>query len=202
MLPYRQKEEIAMQPTSVQKIAGVLNNLVIIAFICNLIALPLVPGFVYFRAGGPEAMTFSQFQALYHYESHEAIGNLFAIYLRDVWQQPYTAVLTLFLLFSGACTAIILLQALLVLESILKGSPFCDKNAHALRRAAVCGFLISAAALVRVVFSLFYYRSLQPLTTYNALFVPIFAMFGLLCLVMSALFRQAAELKAENDLTI
>ncbi|MEG1578846.1 MAG: DUF2975 domain-containing protein [Oscillospiraceae bacterium] len=25
---------------------------------------------------------------------------------------------------------------------------------------------------------------------------------GLLCLVMSALFRQAAELKAENDLTI
>ena len=53
-----------------------------------------------------------------------------------------------------------------------------------------------------MVFSLFYYRSLQPLATYNALFVPIFAMFGLLCLVMSALFRQAAELKAENDLTI
>ena len=53
-----------------------------------------------------------------------------------------------------------------------------------------------------MVFSLFYTRSLQPLTTYNALFVPIFAMFGLLCLVMSALFCQAAELKAENDLTI
>ena len=38
--------------------------------------------------------------------------------------------------------------------------------------------------------------------TYNALFVPIFTMFGLLCLVMSALFRQATEMKAENDLTI
>ena len=37
---------------------------------------------------------------------------------------------------------------------------------------------------------------------YNALFVPIFILGGLLCLVMSALFRQAAELKAENDLTI
>ena len=34
------------------------------------------------------------------------------------------------------------------------------------------------------------------------LFVPIFAMFGLLCLVMAALFGQAAEIKAENDLTI
>ena len=40
------------------------------------------------------------------------------------------------------------------------------------------------------------------LLTYNALFVPIFILGGLLCLVMSALFRQAAELKAENDLTI
>ena len=76
------------------------------------------------------------------------------------------------------------------------------KNAVSLRRAAVCGFLISAAALVRLVFSLFYTRSLLPLTTYNALFVPIFAMFGLLCLVMGALFRQAAGLKAENDLII
>jgi len=27
-------------------------------------------------------------------------------------------------------------------------------------------------------------------------------MFGLLCLVMSALFRQATEMKVENDLTI
>jgi predicted membrane channel-forming protein YqfA (hemolysin III family) len=53
-----------------------------------------------------------------------------------------------------------------------------------------------------VVFSVCYYSSLLPLTTYNALFVPIFAMAGLLCLVMSALFHQAAEMKAESDLTI
>ena len=53
-----------------------------------------------------------------------------------------------------------------------------------------------------VVWGLFYYGSVAPLLTYNALFVPIFILGGLLCLVMSALFRQAAELKAENDLTI
>lgn len=76
------------------------------------------------------------------------------------------------------------------------------ENAISLRRAAVCCFLIAGAALVRVGWSICYYRSLFPLVTYNALFVPIFAMAGLLCLVMSALFRQAAEMKAENDLTI
>ena len=53
-----------------------------------------------------------------------------------------------------------------------------------------------------VVWGLFYYQSIASLLTYNALFVPIFLLGGLLCLVVSALFRQAAELKAENDLTI
>ena len=60
----------------------------------------------------------------------------------------------------------------------------------------------AAAALARVAFSVWRYRSPMPLVSYNALFVPMFAMGGLLCLVMSALFRQAAEMKAENDLTI
>ena len=68
--------------------------------------------------------------------------------------------------------------------------------------AAVCCFLISAAALLRLAWGLAYYQSIGPLLTYNALFVPIFFMAGLLCLVMSALFRQAAELKEDQDLTI
>ena len=62
--------------------------------------------------------------------------------------------------------------------------------------------LISCAALLRLVWGLFYYQSPAPLLTYNALFVPVFLMAGLLCQVMAALFRQAGELKAENDLTI
>ena len=62
-----------------------------------------------------------------------------------------------------------------------------------LRRAAACAFLIAAAAVLRTVWGLWFYQSLRPLATYNALFVPVFAVFGLLCLVMSALFRQAAE---------
>ena len=58
------------------------------------------------------------------------------------------------------------------------------------------------AALLRTVWGLFYYQSAGPLLTYNALFVPVFLVAGLGCMVMSALFRQAAEMKAENDLTI
>ena len=103
---------------------------------------------------------------------------------------------------SGICTAVILWQGRRVLQTILRGEPFSMENAHSLRRAAICSFTIALAALARVAFNLWFFRSLAPLFTYNALFVPIFAMAGLLCLVMSALFRQAAEMKAENDLTI
>ena len=118
------------------------------------------------------------------------------------WQDTASLSLTLFLVVSGICTAVILWQGRRVLQTILRGEPFSMENAHSLRRAAICSFTIALAALARVAFNLWFFRSLAPLFTYNALFVPIFAMAGLLCLVMSALFRQAAEMKAENDLTI
>ena len=74
--------------------------------------------------------------------------------------------------------------------------------AGTVRRAAVGAFLIAGAALIRAALRILWQGGLWSLASYNTLFVPLFAMFGLLCLVMSALFRQAAELKAENDLTI
>ena len=110
--------------------------------------------------------------------------------------------LTVFFWLCGVCTAVILWQGRRVLGTILRGEPFSMENAASLNRAAVCCFIISLAALIRVIFSVISYRSPAPLWTYNALFVPIFAMAGLLCLVMSALFRQAAEMKAVQDLTI
>ena len=190
-----------MEASHVQKIARVLNVLVTVTFLCNLIALPLVPGVVYFRFSR-DGFSFSSLQATFAYDTDDGLGNLLTIYLRDVWREPYTLALTLFLLFAGVCTAIILWQGRRVLQSILQGTPFSIENAVSLRRAAVCSFIIAVAALFRVIFNLFHFRSAAPLLSYNALFVPIFAMAGLLCLVMSALFRQAAEIKAENDLTI
>ena len=119
-----------------------------------------------------------------------------------VWQDSRAVVLILFLWFCGVCTAVMLWQARRVLSTVCARTPFCSANARSMGRAAVCCFLIAAAALARVCWGFWFYRSIQPLLTYNALFCPIFLMGGLLCMVMSALFRQATELKEENDLTI
>lgn len=188
-----------MEKIPVQKIAKVLNVLVTVTLICNFIALLLVPTFVALKGNLLELMTMWQ-------DPHYPINPV--VFVLSIWPtivmtgDAYVQVLTLFLLFSGCCTAVILWQARRVLKTILRGEPFSAENAVSLRRAALSCFLIAAAALVRVLFSVCYYRSPRPLATYNALFVPMFAMGGLLCLVMSALFRQAAEIKAENDLTI
>ena len=128
--------------------------------------------------------------------------NPFIWMMAAVGEEQYWLVLTAFLLFCGVCTAVILWQGRRVLDTILKGNPFVMDNAKSLKTAAMCCFLISGAALARLVWGFAYYRSIMPMLTYNALFVPIFLMGGLLFMVMSALFRQAVELKAENDLTI
>ena len=170
-----------MSKSTVQTIARILKVLVTVTFVCNLLALLLVPGLVYFR------FDLEHIQALWAYESDDCFWNFVDL---------------LFLWAAGICTAAILWQGRRVLDTILRGTPFCPENAVSLRRAAVCSFVISLAALARLIFSLYWFRSPAPLVSYNALFVPIFAMFGLLCLVMAALFGQAAEIKAENDLTI
>lgn len=173
-----------MDVSSVQKIARVLKCLVTVTFVCNLAALPLVP-----------VLARQKYVDLRLYQELLWDRSL-------VWQDVRAVVLMVFLWFCGCCTAVILWQARQVLNSILTGRPFCGENARSLRRAALCGFLIAAGAFGRMVFSICFYESFRPILTYNALFVPIFAVFGLLCLIMSALFRQAAEIKTENDLTI
>lgn len=188
-----------MPATSVQKLARVLKVLVTITFVCNLIALVLVPGLA--TMNGFQGLT--RFAAFGLEEGISQVILYFVLCWRWVWTYgSYFVVLTFFLFFCGVCTAVVLWQARRVLDTILAGNPFQSANGISLRRSAVCCFLISAAALVRLLWGFWYYASIQPLLTYNALFIPVFFMGGLLCLVMSALFRQAAELKAENDLTI
>ncbi|MCI8397894.1 MAG: DUF2975 domain-containing protein [Oscillibacter sp.] len=192
----------------VQKIAGILNLLLGIALVCNVIILYLVPTAVFLGGGdgllGGVRTYFATI--LFPGEDDIVMAGIFGTALMWFWCwaefDAYQIVLMLFLVFSGFQTLCILRQARRVVGTILAGNPFSAENGDSLYRAARNCFLIAAAALVRVVFNVAYYRSAQPLASYNALFVPIFAMAGLLCLVMSALFRQAAEMKAENDLTI
>ena len=196
-----------MERTSVQKLARVLRIMVMITFVCNIIVLFFVP-----TLAGMLAENRWDGQTMERLLTGESVGFWLSFTIHSwnpiVWMLALTAddlywpVLTLFLLSCGTCTAIILWQGKRVLDTILKGDPFVLDNAKSLKRAAVCCFVISGAALVRVIWGLAYYQSIAPLLTYNALFVPIFLMGGLLFMVMSALFRQAAELKEDQDLTI
>ena len=196
-----------MELTGVQKLARVLRVMVIVVFVCNITALFLVPGSTgLLNYGGAEAVWKAVAAALnlpgYEDMGFQSLPMYFAVAFIGVWTDAYCAVLTLFLWACGICTAIILWQAKRVLDAILIGETFTFGNAANMKRAAVCCFVISGAALGRTIWGLFYYQSVTPLLTYNFLFFPLFLLAGLVCMVMSALFRQAAELKAENDLTI
>lgn len=196
-----------MEKIPVQKIAGVLDALVLVALVCNVIVLYLVPVVVFTGSEGLLEGVTSYFGGIFFPGEDDIVmaavaGSALLWVFGWTSFNLYQLVLTLFLIFAGVQTALILWQARRVLKTILRGEPFAAENAVSLRRAAWACFLIAGAALSRVIFSVCYYHSPQPLATYNALFVPMFAMGGLLCLVMSALFRQAAQLKEENDLTI
>ena len=195
-----------MKRTGVKKLSRVLRVLVIIVFACNLIALFFVPTLAAMSMmNGWDGQTIERFLTG---ELGVRLDFCIAAWHPLVWIMSmsegdfYWPVLSLFLLTCGVCTAIILWQAKRVLDTILKGTPFVMDNAKSMRRAAICCFLISGAAFLRLIWGFVTYKSILPLLTYNALFVPIFLMGGLLFLVMSALFRQAAQIKAENDLTI
>lgn len=193
-----------MKNQRLKKLVRVLRALVLVTFICNILALLVVPVLVFLS---PKGAAEAGIQGMAGFlglggarVNHPAA--LLALSWLLVWETPYQAVLTVFLLVCGVCTACILWQAVQVMDVMLLGSPFVRENALRLRRASVGCFVISAAALCRTVWGFFYYRSLGPLLTYNFLFCPLFLMGGLLFLVMSALFQQAAEMREEQELTI
>jgi len=192
-----------------QKLIRALRMLVLAAFVCNILALLFVPALVTLS---PKGLIEAGVQDLGRVLGLVPVPEddimhfpvVFAIFLAGiaVWESAYHAVLSCFLWVCGTCTAVILWQAKHVLDTMLRHSPFVEENGEHLHVAAVACFVVSFAAALRTVWGFFYYRSLSPLLTYNFLFCPLFLMAGLLFLVMSALFRQAAELKEENDLTI
>ena len=194
-----------MEETSVQRLARVLRALVLIAFVCNLLVMPLVPGLAIRAVGAGTDQIFLVFRAMLGLSGDSALESVWQ-FLADalwvVWTDKLLSLVTLFLWLCGTCTAVILWQAKKVLDTILVQKPFQMTNARCLHRAAVCCWIISGAALIRLVLDLIRLNNPAPFFTYNALFVPAFFMAGLLFQVMSALFRQASELKEDQDLTI
>ena len=117
-----------MESSRIHKIARILNALVLIALVCNIIILYLVPVAVvslelsdgygllsgvaaylgdFFRSGQQDVLT-----------SGAAASFLAWLWC---WKSPKAGMLTLFLVVSGICTAIILWQGRRVLRTILHG---------------------------------------------------------------------------------
>jgi len=173
-----------MSKETMQRLAVVLQVLVHLALIANVLALFLVTKIVRAEYVDP-----------WWYQEMLWDSSL-------VWQIPQAVMLILFLWFCGGCTLVILWQGRRVLNTVLEDKPFSVENAIALKWAAGAAFAIAIAALMRLLWSVWYAHSAQPLISYNTLFIPLFAMAGLLAMVMSALFRQAVEMREENDLII
>lgn len=201
-----------MKQIPVNHLARILRVLVVAVLAMNLLCLLLVPGVVaYVSDGGPAALVQAaqaELQSwLNAWQGREAETHfpMLVVFLgrlaRGVDPSGHRSADPVLLAVRG-CTAVILWQAKRVLDTILTRTPFLRANAGALKRAAVCCWMISGAALVRLVLWLWSEGNVWPLFTYTALFIPAFFMGGLLFLVMSALFRQAAELKEDQDLTI
>ena len=197
-----------MEQTKVQKLAKMLRVLVRIAFVCNLIALFFVPAIVLlsplelFQFAVDRLLNLLRIVPLGEDDIYIPTLMLALSCWQMMWLEPTSLPYVGFLLLCGVCSAQMLYQARRVLDTILAGTPFVLKNALALKRAAACCWVIAGAALLRMILELIALKNPAPLITYNAAAIPICLMGGLLFLVMSALFRQAAELQEDQDLTI
>ena len=194
-----------MEKTAVQRLAAVLRTMVLIVFVLNLLCLLFVPGMAVICLDR-DTMADPEWRKALVWTLQERgllfVGVVCLGGFRSLLEHAPVGVLSLFFWVCGTCTALILWQARSVLDTILGGNPFQLKNARALNRAAVCCWIISGVALLRLLWWLWHDHSAAPFFTYDALFIPAFLMAGLLFQVMSALFHQAAELKEDQDLTI
>jgi len=98
-----------------------------------------------------------------------------------------------FLYVSGILTLGLLVLGHLIMRSIEKGLPFDPKNARYFRMIGIVFVLLSATFWVKI----FIYN------TFLTLFCAgIFAVFALIALILSEIFRQASLIWEEHQLTI
>lgn len=101
--------------------------------------------------------------------------------------------LLVFLFITGFLALIIVNEIRRIFKTLNRKNPFLMDNALSLKRIAICSFLISLAYVVKIIF----YNSF--LTVILAM---VFVIAGFFSIILAEVFRQAAEVKQENDLTI
>ncbi len=80
-----------------------------------------------------------------------------------------------------------------IFKTLNRRNPFMLDNVKSLNRIGGSCFIIAAAYIVKI----FFYNSVL-----TAIITMVFIIAGLFAVVLAEVFRQAVEVKAENDLTI
>jgi len=98
-----------------------------------------------------------------------------------------------FLFVTGTFGVVMVFELRQIFRRINEHKPFQRQNATNLKRIAALALLISAAYIIKMIFFISFLTIIVAIA---------FLVFGLAGLVFSELFKQAVEVKEENDLTI
>ena len=136
--------------------ARVLRALIFIAMAVLAFVMLLVPGITVLLADGGPATATAVIMSMLSPGGAEQLGlkqplTFFLQCYLHTWGQAGSAVLTLFYWVCGACCLVILWQGVRVLDTLLRGAPFCRENGVSLRRAAAACWVISGCAVLRAV---------------------------------------------------
>ncbi len=101
--------------------------------------------------------------------------------------------LLVFLFLTGVFGLVMIYELRRMFCSINDHTPFSRQNIASLRRIATMALFISVAYMIKIIFYISFLTIIISIA---------FLLFGLAGLVFSEVFRQAVEVKEENDLTI
>jgi hypothetical protein len=101
--------------------------------------------------------------------------------------------LLLFLFITGLLCLAIIYELRIMLVTLNDRDPFRRENVASLKNIAVLALLISLAYVVKIIFYISFLTIIVSM---------VFLIIGLFSLILSEIFRQAVEVKEENDLTV
>ncbi len=176
---------LAAQPNLLNRCLRILIDLLLLLNLLILLALPWLLSAVY-----DHPRLLGQLEAPVEWVNPDAASG--PEYPSDLPRSSYPFYLA-FLYVCGASTAWLLTEGHRILRRIEHGQPFTADQASAFRRVAGAFAALAVAFAVKILF----YNTL--LTMFCC---ALFWLLILIALVLSQVFRQAFEVKSENDLTV
>lgn len=114
-----------------------------------------------------------------------------------VYQHAYPSsnypFMLVFIIYCGLAALFALWQAAGLMRNILADNPFCMKNAVYLFRAAIGGIFLAIA---------FFVKMFVAPSAITLLCLAVFIFYSMIMFVLADLFKKAAMIKEENELTI